>query len=153
MIEEAEANLRGLLAVPETHRVLFLQGGASLQFSMAPMNLLRSRAAYVVTGTWGRKAVAEARRHGEVDVVWDGADAGYSCVPERLEPSSADYLHVTSNETIEGVELPAGFEPAGGAPLVCDASSDFLSRPIPVERYGSCTPARRRTRDRPGSPS
>ena len=136
VIEEAEANLRGLLAVPENHRVLFLHGGASPQFSMAPMNLLRSRAAYVLTGTWGRKAVAEARRHGEVDVVWDGAEDGYSTVPERLEPSPLDYLHVTSNETIEGVELQAGFEPAGGAPLVCDASSDFLSRPIPVERYG-----------------
>ena len=136
VIAEAEANMCALLAVPETHRVLFLQGGASLQFSMAPMNLLRTRAAYVLTGTWGRKAVAEAHKHGEVDVVWDGADAGYSTVPERIEPSAADYLHVTSNETIEGIQLPPGFEPAEGAPLVCDASSDFLSRPIPVERYG-----------------
>jgi phosphoserine aminotransferase len=136
VMQEAEANLRALLAVPQTHRVLFLQGGASLQFSMAPMNLLRTRAAYVVTGTWGRKALAEAKRHGEVDVVWDGADAGYSTVPKRLEPSWNDYLHVTSNETIEGVELPPGFEPDEGAPLVCDASSDFLSRPIAVERYG-----------------
>ena len=136
VIDEAEANLRDLLDVPPTHRVLFLQGGASLQFSMAPMNLLRRRAAYVVTGSWGRKAVAEARRHGEVDVVWDGGDAGYSTVPERLEPGAADYLHVTSNETIEGVEFPAGFEPSGDVPLVCDGSSDFLSRPIPLDRYG-----------------
>ena len=136
VIAEAEANLRTLLAVPTTHRVLFLQGGASLQFSMVPMNLLRSRAAYVLTGTWARKAVTEARRHGEVDVIWDGAEGGYSTVPSRIERAEADYLHVTSNETIEGVELPSGFEPVGGPPLVCDASSDLLSRPIPVERYG-----------------
>jgi phosphoserine aminotransferase len=136
VIGEAEANLRRLLAVPPTHRVLFLQGGASLQFAMVPTNLLRSRAAYVVTGTWARKAVAEARRHGKVDVVWDGSGDGYSTVPTRVEPVDADYLHVTSNETIEGVELPLGFEPSAGAPLVCDASSDLLSRPIPVQRYG-----------------
>jgi phosphoserine aminotransferase len=136
VIAEAEANLRELLRIPATHHVLFLQGGASLQFSMAPMNLLRSRAAYVVTGSWGRKAVAEARRIGEVVVVWDGAGSGYSSVPPRIDASDADYLHVTSNETIEGVQLPSGFEPAGGPPLVCDASSDVLSRPIRVERYG-----------------
>lgn len=136
VIEEAEANLRELLAIPPTHRVLFLQGGASLQFSMVPMNLLRTRAAYVVTGSWGRRSVAEARKHGATDVVWEGAEGGLATVPARIEPSDADYLHVTSNETIEGVELPDGFEPGEGAPLVCDASSDVLSRPIPVERYG-----------------
>jgi phosphoserine aminotransferase len=136
VIAEAEANLRELLRIPATHHVLFLQGGASLQFSMVPMNLLRSRATYVVTGSWARRALAEARRHGEVDVAWDGADGGYTTVPERVDPAATDYLHVTSNETIEGVELLAGSEPEGGAPLVCDASSDFLSRPLPVQRYG-----------------
>jgi phosphoserine aminotransferase len=142
IIEEAEANLRDLLAVPETHRVLFLQGGASLQFSMAPMNLLRGAAgpaAYALTGTWSEKAIAEARREGETVVAWDGASQAYRDVPdlERLEvPGSAPYLHVVSNETIQGVQYPPGFEPAAGPTLVCDASSDFLSRPLPVERYG-----------------
>lgn len=142
VIEEAEANLRDLLEIPTTHRVLFLQGGASLQFSMGPMNLLRGSttpAAYVVTGSWGAKAVAEASKEGAVDVVWDGAEGGYSRIPElgtlAVRPDAA-YLHVTSNETIQGVEYPPGFEPAGDLPLVCDASSDFLSRPLPVERYG-----------------
>jgi phosphoserine aminotransferase len=141
VIEEAEANLRALLRIPPTHRVLFLQGGASLQFSMVAMNLLRGSgrpAAHVVTGSWGQRAVAEARKEGPVEVVWDGGPA-YSGVPDlgALEiPNNAPYLHVTSNETIQGVQLPPGFEPAGGPPLVCDASSDVLSRPLPIERYG-----------------
>ncbi|HEX5950901.1 MAG TPA: 3-phosphoserine/phosphohydroxythreonine transaminase [Actinomycetota bacterium] len=140
VIQEAEANLRELLGVPATHRVLFLQGGASLQFSMAPMNLIgEGTAEYVVGGSWAKKALAEARKVGITRVVWNGADDGYTTVPDldvlELDPSAA-FLHVTSNETIQGVQLPAGFEPASGAPLVCDASSDFLSRPIPVERYG-----------------
>lgn len=140
VIQEAEANLRELLAVPDTHRVLFLQGGASLQFSMVPMNLLgEGIAEYVVGGSWARKALAEARKLGATRVVWDGTETSYTTVPDlgalELDPSAA-YLHVTSNETIQGVELPEGFEPESGAPLVCDASSDFLSRPIPVERYG-----------------
>jgi phosphoserine aminotransferase len=142
IVGEAEANVRELLAAPASHAVVFLQGGASLQFSMAPMNLLRGAAAparYVVTGAWGAKALAEARREGPVDVAWDGRDVGYADVPDIAAldvPDDAAYLHVTSNETIQGVELPAGFEPLAGPPLVCDASSDFLSRPIPVERYG-----------------
>ncbi len=142
VIEEAEANLRDLLEIPSSHRVLFLQGGASLQFSMVPMNLLHGSAtpaAYVVTGSWGQKAVAEARKEGPVEVVWDGAEGDYASVPD-LDAlgvgAGAPYLHVTSNETIQGVEFPAGFEPAGGPPLMCDASSDFLSRPLSIERYG-----------------
>lgn len=141
VIEEAEANLRALLGVPDTHHVLFLQGGASLQFAMAPMNLLGPGAAaeYVLTGSWSRRALAEAERLGAARIAWDGAEGGYTAVPDlgslELDPGAA-YLHVTSNETIQGVQLPDGFEPRGGAPLVCDASSDFLSRPLPVERYG-----------------
>jgi phosphoserine aminotransferase len=142
ILDEAESNLRDLLEVPDEHRVLFLQGGASLQFSMAPMNLLRGSgrtAAYVVTGSWGEKAVAEARKEGDVVVVWDGGPSGYSSVPDLAQVNIADdsaYLHVTSNETIQGVELPVGSEPSAGPFLVADASSDFLSRPIPLERYG-----------------
>jgi phosphoserine aminotransferase len=142
VIEEAEANLRDLLEIPPSAHVLFLQGGASLQFSMVPMNLLAGSpapAAYVVTGTWGRKAVAEARREGSVDVVWDGAPGRFTSVPDLGDlalPPGAPYLHVTTNETIEGVEYAEGFEPASGPPLVADASSDFLSRPMPIDRYG-----------------
>ena len=138
VIEEAEANLRDLLHIPSTYRVLFLQGGASLQFSMVPMNLLLESAGYVVTGSWGKKADAEAIHRGDARTVWDGAETGYMSVPRSLDglADGLDYLHVTSNETIEGVEFPLGFEPADGPPLVCDASSDLLSRPIPVERYG-----------------
>ncbi|MGZ4151323.1 MAG: 3-phosphoserine/phosphohydroxythreonine transaminase [Actinomycetota bacterium] len=142
IVDETEANLRELLEIPETHRVLFLQGGASLQFAMVPMNFLGDRAAqYVVTGSWGKKAVAEARQFGAIDVVWDGAGDGYAAVPDLGELSfrdSAAYVHVTSNETIAGVELAAGFEGRvrSRAPLVCDASSDFLSRPVNVSRFG-----------------
>jgi phosphoserine aminotransferase len=140
VIGEAEANLRELLDVPSTHRVLFLQGGASLQFSMAPMNLLGAGVAeYVLTGSWSKKALAEARKVGPTRVAWDGADGGFTTVPDLselgLDPAAA-YLHVTSNETIQGVAFPSAFETTGGAPLVCDASSDFLSHPIDVARYG-----------------
>ena len=142
VVGEAEMNLRDLLGVPDSHRVLFLQGGASLQFSMVPINLLRRAAKpaeYVLTGSWSKKALAEARKEGEIRVAWDGAEGGFASVPDlralELDPAAA-YLHVTSNETIQGVEFPPGFEPEGGAPLVCDGSSDFLARPLPVERYG-----------------
>jgi len=142
IIGEAEANLRELLAIPPDYRVLFMQGGASLQFSMVPMNLLRpssSPADYVVSGSWAKKAVAEARREGDVRIAWDGSDGGFSTLPDLREldvSGDAAYLHVTSNETIQGIEFPPGFEPESGPPLICDASSDFLSRPLPVSRYG-----------------
>ena len=92
----------------------------------------------MLTGTWSKKALAEARREGEARVLWDGTEGNFTSVPDvrGLDRHGLAYVHVTSNETIQGVELPQGFEPATGAPLVCDASSDFLSRPIPVERYG-----------------
>jgi phosphoserine aminotransferase len=138
---EAESNLRELLEVGDRHRVLFLQGGASLQFAMVPMNLRgpAAPAVHVLTGAWSAKALAEAERQGPTTVAWDGSAEGYVRVPDlsRLDlPAQAAYLHVASNETIQGVEYPAGFEPGSGPPLVCDASSDFLSRPIPVDRYG-----------------
>lgn len=144
IISEADTNLRELLSIPAGYRVLFLQGGASLQFSMVAMNFLRGADApadYVVSGSWAKKAVAEAKREGEVRVVWDGAEGGYSTLPHlgALElPADAPYLHVTANETIQGIEFAPGFEPEAGAgpPLICDASSDFLSRPLPVGRYG-----------------
>ena len=147
ILAEAEANLRELLGVPDDYRVLFLQGGASLQFSMIPINLLRGRdlpASYVLTGSWGAKALVEARREGDVHVVWDGCGDNYVRVPRDAEldlPAASAYVYYTSNETIQGVQFrrpPA----AAGAPLVCDASSDFLSRPVDVSRFGllyACT--------------
>ena len=140
VIAEAEANLRDLLAIPASHRVVFLQGGASMQFSMVPLNFLRpggGRGAYVVTGSWGAKALAEAARLGSATARWDGRDEGYRRVPAAgdLAPDPGDaYLHITANETIQGVEWPAGAEPDAPV-LVCDGSSDFLSRPVPVSRY------------------
>ncbi len=140
ILERAQANLKQLLGIPGSHRILFAQGGASLQFSMVPLNFLRNggHAEYIVTGSWGKKAVKEARKEGEVRVTWDGAETSYACLPTAdqlsLNPGAA-YLHFTSNETIEGVQFP-GEPPLEGAPIVCDASSDILSRPIPVEKFG-----------------
>jgi len=138
--EEAEYELRALLGIPESSKVLFLQGGASLQFAMIPMNLLGDGVgAYVVSGSWAKKALGEARKIGHSEPVWDGKDAEYRSLPElgSLDlPADAAYLHVTSNETIQGVEYPPDFEPAGGVPLIVDGSSNFLSRPLPMERYG-----------------
>ncbi len=139
VLEAAENGIRELLAVPKNYHVLFLQGGASLQFSMVPMNLLGSAqtADHVVTGAWGKKAVVEAKKCCGVNVVYSGEAGGFRSVPEkgslRFTPDAA-YVHYTSNETIEGVEFPYEVE-ADGLPVVCDASSDILSRPIDVSKY------------------
>ncbi|REJ80123.1 MAG: 3-phosphoserine/phosphohydroxythreonine transaminase [Acidobacteria bacterium] len=142
---ETEARLRRVLSVPDDYRVLFLQGGGSLQFSMVPINYLRRDASadYLLTGYWGRKAIAEARREGTVHVAWSGEGHRFDrmpVAPEELElDPEAAYVHVTSNETIQGVQFPgdplAGVD-LGAVPLVCDGSSDFLSRPIDVSHYG-----------------
>jgi len=138
VIGEAEQNLRELLAIPDGHRVLFIQGGASLQFSMAAMNMLRGTgeaAEYVLTGSWSERAFAEAQKEGTARVLWSGADEGFRQVPAevRADPRAA-YLHITSNETIQGVQWPAGAEPPHSR-LVADASSEFLSRPVDLARY------------------
>ena len=141
IIEKAEENLRELLAIPADYRVLFLQGGAQMQFAMVPMNFLRGTgrtADYLLTGSWGNKAMEEARTQGKVRVAWNGDAVNFRRLPRQeeleLDPDAA-YVHITSNETIQGVQFAA--EPdVGGVPLVCDASSDFLCRPVPVERYG-----------------
>lgn len=141
ILAEATQSLRELLNVPEGYHVLFLQGGASLQFSMVAMNLLRGTgksADYILTGTWGKKAFDEAKREGEARAAWDGKSTNYDRLPAssdlKINPESA-YAHYTDNETIQGVEFSATPE-VGGVPLVCDASSNFLSKPIPVEKYG-----------------
>lgn len=138
ILQEAEANLRKLLKIPDHYQVLFLQGGATLQFSMVPINFLRGKSAdYILTGSWGEKALKEAQREGRVRLAWSGKDENYVRVPRQdeldLDPNAA-YVHFTSNETIQGVEFQTEPETAG-VPLICDASSDFLSRPIPIEKY------------------
>ncbi len=136
----AESTLRALLGIPGSYKVLFLQGGASLQFAMVPINLLRGkqRADYIHTGEWSKKAIAQAQRFCEVNVAASGEAGGFTHVPPvaewRLDPKAA-YLHYTPNETIGGVEFP--FVPdAGAVPLVADMSSTILSRPIDVSRFG-----------------
>jgi phosphoserine aminotransferase len=141
ILAEAKTLLAELLGIPKGYSILFLQGGSNLQFSMVPMNLLRGSgqtADYVLTGTWGSKAYAEAQREGTVRAVWDGKSHNYSYLPAddelKYSPDPA-YVHITSNETIQGVEFPS--EPdTGSIPLVCDASSNFLSRPVQMDRYG-----------------
>ncbi|NIL97369.1 MAG: 3-phosphoserine/phosphohydroxythreonine transaminase [Planctomycetales bacterium] len=139
ILEAADANLRKLLSLPDDYHILFLQGGARLQFSMVPMNLLAGQAAdYILTGSWGKQAIAEARLAGTVHVAWDGGETHYDHLPsnDQLQlHDDAAYVHFTSNETIQGVQF--GVEPGTGkVPLVCDASSDFLSRPLDIPRYG-----------------
>ena len=130
--------VRALLGAGEEWEVLLLQGGASLQFSMVSMNLLTGgRAAYVITGEWSQRAAREARRHGEVDVVASTESEDFRRVPRPDEVAvseGADYLHFTSNNTIFGTQFHEE-PPTGGAPLVADMSSDFLSRPVALERY------------------
>jgi len=139
IIGNAERGLRELLGVPENYHVLFLQGGASLQFSMIPMNLLPKdgSADYIITGSWGKKALKEAKREGQANVAATMADGGFTRTPGddeiKLDPQAA-YVHLTTNETIEGVEWKSEPE-VGDVPLVADASSDILSHPIPVEKY------------------
>jgi phosphoserine aminotransferase len=138
--EEAEADLRSLVGIPASYKVLFLQGGASLQFAMVPMNLLggRKSADYVNTGEWSKKAIGEAKKLCAVNVAASAEDANFTYVPERsawqLDPEAA-YVHVCTNETIGGVEF--NWVPdTGSVPLVADMSSHILSRPIDVTRYG-----------------
>jgi phosphoserine aminotransferase len=139
IIGGAEAGLRELLGIPENYHVLFLQGGASLQFSMIPMNFLLAdkSADYILTGSWGKKALKEAKKVGATNVAATMADGGFTRVPGpdelKLDPNAA-YVHFTTNETIEGVEWKHEPE-VGSVPLVADASSDILSHAIPVEKY------------------
>jgi phosphoserine aminotransferase len=137
---QAEADFRELLAIPANYKVLFLQGGASSQFAMVPMNLLRGveGADYLHTGSWSKKAIAEARRFGTVNVAASTEDGRFTRTPPQAElklSEDAAYVHYTPNETIEGVEFPYVPE-TGGKPLAADMSSTLLSRPIDVSRYG-----------------
>jgi phosphoserine aminotransferase len=140
IIDGCEADLRKLAGIPDNYRVLFLQGGASLQFSMVPMNLLAAGASadYIVTGVWAEKAVKEARRVGTVRIAGSTADGNFARVPKPdeliLDPGAA-YVHFTTNNTIFGTEWH--YTPGtGSSPLVADASSNIFSRPIDVAKYG-----------------
>jgi phosphoserine aminotransferase len=138
ILADTEADLRSLLEIPESYKVLFLQGGATQQFSMIPMSFLPSgsTAEYIVTGAWGEKAVEAANMVGNTKVVFDGKADNYRIAPNfrSIELSAeAAYVHFTSNETIQGVEFFT--DPSTDAPLVCDMSSDILSRPVDVSKY------------------
>ena len=147
IISEAEALFRLLLDVNNDYSVIFTTGGATNQFSMVPLNLLRKGqvADYLITGLWAEKAFAEAKKFGEVHIAASSKDSNYSYIPKELKLSSEPaYLHFTSNNTIYGTQFhsePGVGEPgvgkpgAGGCPLICDASSDFLSKPIDITRY------------------
>lgn len=139
--EQAEADLRVLLAIPDGYRVLFLQGGASSQFAMVPINLLRGgdRAAYLNTGSWSKKAIAEAKRFCTVEIAASTEETRFTRAPTQDElnlSTAAAYVHYTPNETIEGVEFPCVPE-TGDTPLAADMSSTLLSRPLEVSRYGA----------------
>lgn len=139
IIETAKTNLRKILGVGEEFEVLFLQGGASLQFYMIPLNLAKGATpAYVLSGHWAKMAIQEAKRLGDVKTVASSEDKNFTYIPkvtDSMVDKSAPYLHFTSNNTIFGTQFRT--EPASnGVPLVCDASSDFLSRKIDMSRYG-----------------
>ncbi len=140
VIAKAEADLRELAGIPANYKVLFLQGGASLQFSMVPLNLLTDgrTADYIITGTWTDKAAKEAKKVGSVNIAATSAADNFSRIPDASEwklTADAAYVHITSNNTIEGTQWHV--EPnVGSVPLVSDASSDIMSRPIDVAKYG-----------------
>jgi len=136
VVKGAEDKVKSLLGVPENYTVLFLQGGATLQFGMVPMNFLKGgKADYVNTGAWAKKAIKEAKLFGTVNVAGSSEDGNFNYVPESLKLSTdAAYVHVTSNETIGGIQW-ADFPDMGKAPLIADMSSDILSRRIDVSKF------------------
>ena len=139
IIKEAEADLRELMNIPDNYKVLFLQGGASLQFAMIPMNLMKTRkAAYIVTGQWAKKAYQEAKIYGEAVEVASSADQTFSYIPDCSDlsiPEDADYVYICENNTIYGTKFKT-LPDTKGHTLVADVSSCFLSEPVDVSRYG-----------------
>ncbi|MHC1724202.1 MAG: 3-phosphoserine/phosphohydroxythreonine transaminase [Aminipila sp.] len=140
ILEEAEKSLRTLMSIPENYKVLFLQGGGTLQFSMVPINLLRNskKADYIVTGTWAKKAAAEAKKFGDIKIVASSEDTTFSYIPKVNKEdfrADADYVHITFNNTIYGTHY--GYIPeTGDIPLVADMSSCILSEEIDVTKFG-----------------
>jgi phosphoserine aminotransferase len=141
VIQTAESDLRELMKIPANFKILFLQGGASLQFAMLPMNLRPAGASadYIITGSWSKTAFKEAQKLGEAKSAANKEASNFNHLPSQEElnlDSKAAYLHFTSNETIHGVEYFSEPIPPAGVPLICDASSDFISRPVDVTKYG-----------------
>jgi phosphoserine aminotransferase len=134
ILKEAKDLLREILAIPADYSILFLQGGASLQFTMIPYNFLNKKAAYLDSGSWASKAAKEAKFFGEVQVVASSKEQNYSFIPKNYTiPADADYFHITTNNTIYGTELKTDLN--SPVPLIADASSDILSRPMDVSKY------------------
>jgi len=134
VIDEAVALFKELLNIPEGYQVLFLGGGASLQFCMVPFNLMNKKTAYLETGVWAKKAAKEAKFFGEVDIVASSADKNFSYIPKGYTiPADADYFHITTNNTIYGTEIRTDIN--SPVPLIADMSSDILSRPVDVSKY------------------
>jgi len=141
IMEDADARVRKVLNVPDDYEVLFLQGGGALQNVMIPANLLSSKdqtADYIQTGTWGKKSAGEVKHFGKLNVAFDAADSNYNRIPQQSElslTSDAAYVHLTSNETIQGVQF-SELPDTGGVPIAADMSSDIFCRPIDVSKYG-----------------
>lgn len=134
VMEQAEALFKELLDIPEGYRVIFLGGGASTQFCMVPMNLLKTKAAYLDTGTWANKAIKEAKLFGEVNVVGSSKEDNYTYIPKGYTvPTDVDYFHITTNNTIYGTEIREDYDVP--VRMVADMSSDIFSRPVDVSKY------------------
>ncbi|OPZ99928.1 MAG: Phosphoserine aminotransferase [Bacteroidetes bacterium ADurb.Bin408] len=134
VINEAFALMKELLDIPEGYHILFLGGGASTQFATVPMNFLKTKAAYLETGVWAKKAIKEAKGFGNTVVVASSADKNFTYIPKGYEiPKDADYFHITTNNTIYGTEIR--YDMDSPVPLIADMSSDFLSRPTDVSKY------------------
>lgn len=134
VMDETVALFKELLDIPEGYQVLFLGGGASMQFCMVPYNLLNKKAAYLETGVWAKKAAKEAKFFGEVDIVASSADKNFSYIPRDYNiPADADYFHITTNNTIYGTEIKEDLD--SPVPLIADMSSDIFSRPIDISKY------------------
>ena len=135
IVDEAVALFKELLNIPEGYSVIFLGGGASLEFCMVPFNLLEKKAAYLNTGVWAKKAIKEAKGFGEVVEVASSADANFSFIPKKFTiPADADYFHITTNNTIYGTEILTDLD--SPVPMVADMSSDIFSRPVDISKYG-----------------
>jgi phosphoserine aminotransferase len=134
VIDEAVSLFKEIMNIPEGYQVLFLGGGASMQFCMVPYNLLNKKAAYLETGVWAKKANKEAKLFGEVNIVASSADKNFTYIPKNFSiPTDADYFHITTNNTIYGTEIR--YDMDSPVPLVADMSSDILSRPVDVSKY------------------
>jgi phosphoserine aminotransferase len=137
VIEGAEAKIRSLMNIPDNYSVMFIQGGASMQFGMIPMNLLQGKKAdYINTGSWAKKAIKEAKLFGAVNIAGSSEDKNFSYIPDYTLSPGAVYVHATSNETIGGIQFHT-FPETGNVPLIADMSSDIFCRPLDITKFGA----------------